>query len=169
MKKIIILLIPFFLSACIKEPDCEIVNPEGVNYKGCGNFMVFDKFGEVMLNNAIIHVEMDKSMYNLNEAYQSFDLSQHPDIICQITTHNKATESGNMCTDALDPELVVQNVWTATEGSVQVRITRDKTECDDTYVVSVILEDVTFVDNNGNDIGLPYKSFFNRMVNYLIG
>ncbi|SFT34552.1 hypothetical protein SAMN05216474_0007 [Lishizhenia tianjinensis] len=160
------LLIPF--ASCIKEPDCEIVNPEGVNYKGCGNFIVYDLFGEDILQNAIVHVEVDINSFALTQSYKSFDLANHPEILSQITSYNKSTFNGNLCTDGLDPDLTAVNIWTATSGTVNMRIDRPISECDNTYVVDVVVKDAKFVDDNGNEILVTEQNFLHRMVNYQI-
>ncbi|MDX1447229.1 hypothetical protein [Lishizhenia sp.] len=169
MKYLLFISLLFIFSACIKEPDCEPTNPEGVNYKGCGNFSVFEPFDEGSVQNAIIHIHVDVEAFALTDEYQNFSLTEHPEILAQITSYNKSTMHGNLCTDGLDADLIATNVWTATEGDINMRIARPKSECDDTYVVDVLLNDAKFIDDNGNEILVSKVEFLHRMVNYPIG
>lgn len=170
MKKLIGVIMVFttIFLGCEKEKDCEISNPENLKLNGCFNFMVFDSIKVNGLENSYVSIQIDRDELNLNNQFKSFDIQNNSSITSKIETFNKQSNDC-YCSDAIDTELNKLKTWNIQSGTVEIRIVREKSECDDTYVVDVILKNAIYLDDENDEISIENKQFLNVLVNYLIG
>jgi hypothetical protein len=73
------------------------------------------------------------------------------------------------CSDAIISGLEKIKSWEIKSGTVEIRIVREKSECDETYVVDVIFKNATYKDSENNEIFIECKEFLNIMGNYILG
>lgn len=134
--------------------------------------MVFDSIQVSGIENSYISIRVNRDELDLNGQFKSFEVQNNSAITSAITsvieTFNKQSNDC-YCSDAIDTSLEKLNTWEIKSGSVEIRIVREKSECDDTYVVDVILKNAKFMDDENNEIFIGYKEFTNVLVNYLIG
>ena len=170
MKKLITLfvILTSILIGCEKENNCEITNPENLNFNGCFNFMVFDSVTVSDIENSYVSIQVEREELNLNSNFQSFLIQNNTHITSTVETFNKQSNDC-YCSDAIDPELEKLKTWEIQAGTVEIRIVREKSECDDTYVVDVILKNAVYADTENNGIFIEHKEFRNVLVNYILG
>lgn len=157
----IFLLLSVISFSCDK--DCKTKNPSNLSLNGCGDFMVFD---QIIVNdnaNSYIIIEVIRDELILDNNFRSFDIITNPFITTHIDELNK--EGDNYCTDAIDPGIQVVKRWEIVSGAAEIRIVREKNDCDNTYVVDVILRNAIFSDGEANNYTIEYKEFKNVLVN----
>ena len=168
MKTLSIILLALSLFSCIKEPHCEINNPQGTNYKGCGDFTVFQKYSNDSIEHAILHVNMDNAYERLTTEFQEFEIGITNNLWTSISIFNQATENGNLCTDGIIYDLDTTDEFYAVSGTIKTKIVRDKSSCDATYVVDVFAENLLLQNSNGDEIMIDNVTFEKVMMDYLI-
>ena len=168
MKKFlgIVMIIASVIIGCEKE--CEVTNPENLKFNGCFNFMVFDSIKVSGIENSYISIQVQRDELVLNNQFKSFEIKNNSSITSAVQTFNMQTNDC-YCSDAVIAGLKTFNTWVIQSGIVEIRIVREKSECDNTYVVDVILKDAIFKDLNNNEILIEQKAFMNILVNYTLG
>jgi len=151
-------------SDCSKE--CKPKVQSDYNKGGCGNFSLYQKMDNDTSSFLIVYVNRDKVA--LTRLEKTLEIGNNSDIFVKIEKFNKV-ESEIYCTDVGIPDLQIINTWDGISGEVKARIVADRTECDETYVVSVKLRNVILKDPTGNVINLPDMEFDRVIVNYPIG
>jgi hypothetical protein len=149
------------------EKDCKTKNPSNLSLNGCGDFVVYDQINVNGNANSYIIIEVIRNEVILDNVFCSFDIITSPFIKAHIDELTK--EGNNYCTDAIDPEIQVLKKWEIVSGTADIRIIREKNDCDNTYVVDVILRNAIFCDAEANNYAIDYKEFKNVLVNYIIG
>jgi hypothetical protein len=170
MKKLlgIIMIFASVLIGCEKEKDCEITNPENLKLNGCFNFMVFDSIKVNGIENSYVLIQVERDKIDLNNQFKSFEIPNNSGITSVVESFNKQSNDC-YCSDAIDTKLERLNTWNLQSGTIEIRIVREKSECDETYVVDVILKNATYMDDENNELFIDYKEFSNVLVNYQIG
>lgn len=168
MKKLpgLLLIILSIISGCEKE--CEVTNPENLKFNGCFNFMVFDSIKVSGLENSYVSIQVQRDELVLNNKFKSFEIKNNSSITSAIQTFNMETNEC-YCSDSVIPGLKTFNTWIIQSGTVEIRIVRERSECDNTYVVDVILKNAIFKDLKNNEIRIEQKAFLNILVNYTLG
>ena len=100
--------------------------------------------------------------------FKSFEIQNNSSITSAVETFNMQTNDC-YCSDVIISGLEKLNSWEIKSGTVEIRLVREKSECDNTYVVDVILKNAIYKDAENNEISIDYKEFLNVLVNYLIG
>lgn len=162
------LFILFLFVGCNKENDCKISNPENLKLNGCFNFMVFDSIKINGIENSYVSIQVERDELDLNNQFKSFEIQNNSSITSVVETFNIQTNDC-YCTDAIISGLEKLNSWEIQSGTVEIKVVREKSECDDTYVVDVILKNAIYKDADNNEMVIDYKEFLNILVNYLIG
>ncbi len=168
MKKVlgIFMIITSVIIGCEKE--CEVTNPENLKFNGCFNFMVFDSIKVSGIENSYVSVQVQRDELVLNSQFKSFEIKNNSSITSAVQTFNMQTNDC-YCSDAIIPGLKTFNTWVIQSGIVEIRIVRERSECDNTYVVDVILKNAIFKDLKNNEISIEHKAFLNILVNYTLG
>jgi hypothetical protein len=159
---VILLLCP----DCSKE--CKPRYQSGYNSikGGCGNFLLYQKMDNDTSSFLVVYVNRDKITIDRQE--KTLEIGNNSDVFVKIEKYNRV-ESEIYCTDVGIPDLEIINTWKAISGAVKARIVADRTECDETYIVSVKLKNVILKDPTDNVIELPDMEFDRVLVNYPIG
>ena len=165
---ILSLFILLIFGACEKEKNCEVSDSENLNLNGCFNFMVFDTIKVNGFENSYVSIQVEREDLDLNSQYKSFEIQNYTSITSAVETFNKQSNDC-YCSDAIDAELEKLNSWEIQSGTIEIRIVREKSESDNTYVVDVILKNAVYKDAENNEIIINHKEFLNILVNYLIG
>lgn len=170
MKKLIgiILISTTVLFGCEKEKDCKITNPENLKLNGCFNFLVFDNIKVNGIQNSYVLIQVERDEIDLNNQFKSFEIQSNSGLTSVVESFNKQSNDC-YCSDAIDTELEKINTWNIQSGTIEIRIVREKSECDETYVVDVILKNAIYMDDENDEIFIDHKEFSNVLVNYLIG
>lgn len=150
------------------EKECEVSSPENLKFNGCFNFMVFDSIKVSGIENSYVSVQVQRDELVLNNQFKSFEIKNSSSITSAIQTFNMQTNDC-YCSDAIIPGLKTFNTWIIQSGIVEIRIVRERSECDSTYVVDVILKNAIFKDLKNNEIFIEHKAFLNILVNYTLG
>lgn len=168
MKKLlgIFIIITLVIIGC--EKDCEVTNPENLKFNGCLNFMVFDSIKVSGFENCYVSVQVEREELDLNSQFKSFEMKNNSSITSAVQTFNMQTNDC-YCSDAVIPGLKTINTWIIQSGTLEIRIVRERSECDETYVVDVILKNAIFKDLKNNEIVIEHKAFLNILVNYTLG
>jgi hypothetical protein len=161
----IFLLLSIISLSC--EKDCKTKNPNNLSLNGCGDFMVYEQINVNGNVNSYIIIEVVRDELILDNNFRSFDIITSPFITAYIDELTK--EGNNYCTDAIDTEIQVIKRWEIVSGTAEIRIVREINDCDNTYVVNVILRNAIFSDAEANNYAFDYKEFKNVLVNYIIG
>jgi hypothetical protein len=162
----IFMIIILVIIGCEKE--CEVTNPENLKFNGCFNFMVFDSIKVIGLENSYVSIQVQREELDLNNQFKSFEIRKNSSITSAIQTFNMETNDC-YCSDVVLPGLKTYNTWIIQSGAIEIRIVRERSDCDDTYVVDVILKNAIFKDLKNNEILIEYKAFLNILVNYTLG
>ena len=157
-------LILFALISCKK--DCD-TNPSSISESGCGDFSVYSTQTVPNHEHAFVMFRLMKDSVNLTKSYQSFDLATNPFVITAIEAFNQSYQP--YCTDVVIPGFEMTNKWEVQSGKAEVRIVRDKNECEFGYVVDVIIRNATYQDSTGNTITITEKVFDNVLVGWYAG
>ncbi|MCD8528547.1 MAG: hypothetical protein LRY27_00850 [Chitinophagales bacterium] len=164
MKYIFIFL--FFLIFSCKKP-CEVNKIYLLSGdQGCGNFMVYN---QVTINNnpnSFLTIVFDREKLSLNEKLTTFSYPFNENIRINIDEFNE--EGAPYCTDIISINQEKTNSWYITDGNVKTKIIRDRSECDETYLVYVLLENATFMDSTNQSYFVQKMEFNNVYVNYSI-
>ena len=161
----IIILLSLISLSC--EKDCKTKNPSNLSLNGCGDFMLYNQIDLKGNANSYIIIEVKRDELILDNNFRSFDLITNSFITAYIDELTK--EGNNYCTDAIDPEIQVIKKWEIVSGTIEIRIVREKNDCDNTYVVDVILRNAIFSDSEANIFTIENKEFKNVLANYIIG
>ncbi|NOU60638.1 hypothetical protein [Marinifilum caeruleilacunae] len=167
MKRFFYLLLLFSVLFSSCDEGCDKIDLTLVNWNGCGDFIVFDTITLPNHEFTYINVTVDREKLNLSGNYKSFEIHQNEHIFSDITKYNK--QSHDFCKDYPVDGLEVENLWWTKEGTVEIRIVHDKNECEDNYVVTLILKNVTYIDSNGHEIILKEKIIENVLAGYKVG
>ena len=164
IRVIIFTIVLFTFMGC--GDDCEVVL--GYVNRGCFNFMVFDTIEVSNLENSYVVIDVDRDKLDVGNKFQAFSIEDNPNISSRIVMFNKP--GNNYCTDAIDADLEEVKTWDIQEGTVEIRIVREKSECDTSYdLVDVVLENAVYVDTDNNTVTIERKEFLNVRVNGFIG
>lgn len=162
----IILLLSLIITGC-NNNDCVMKDRTKSSYNGCGDFMINEKTTETGNPNSYLVIEVDRPELTLNNSFRSFQIQDNNYISANINEYNTA-EWEPFCTDVLSPELIILKSWNLKDGIAEIRIVEEKSECDEAYIVDLILKEATFTDNEMNEIYIREKRFNNILVNYPI-
>lgn len=136
--------------------------------KGCGNFLVYDVQALPDIGYGYISISAKADLLSLSGIGSTFDISQANNLNAKIESYSDVYMP--YCTDVpAPPWQVLINSWNVVSGSAEIRIVENSSDCDERYVVDVILRNAVFEDANGNIITVTEKAFLNVIVNYWIG
>ncbi len=169
MKKstlLILLLATFTIVSCKEDKKCRTRTISDYATNGCGDFMVFKEISKTDSSSLFLIIEFERSKANLNDEFQTFDVTQRCIVNARIEELNSSNH--NYCTDALNPASELLNSYEPALGNVNVRIVEDRNECNQTYVLDVELINASFIDSNSNTISIVNEAFKNVIVNYSI-
>lgn len=169
----IFLIVSLLFFACTKDSktNCELFNKEhqisDLSYKGCGDFMVYDVFPIEDDSSFFISVSVERKKLDLGNEFRTFIVGNNPAISASIEKFNMA--ASNYCTDLMVVDLERENIWMLESGTVSIRIVRDRNQCENTYVVDLLINEASFLDSEKNKIQVENKEFRNVLVNYVLG
>ncbi len=166
MNKIIgaIFLLALTFGGCQKQ--CES-NPINTTTNGCGDFIVYQKVTITGFDNSLVRINVERDKLNLGSGFKAFDMVSSPEIISVIETINR--DYIMYCNDALPPDLKITETWEVQSGTVEIRIVRDKNECEYGYVVDVVLKNAIYKNSLGNEFTIGNLYLDNVIVGWYAG
>lgn len=139
------------------------------NAKGCGAFFVYKFNADKDLS---ITVRGDRDALNLNTSEQEFELGNAADLSVKVAQFNKSAPDF-YCNDIVEEGAAEKiHSWDGINGTVRIQITEDSisvSEYELIYKVSVKIEDVEFMDSNGNTQEVDAVEFSDVRVGWLPG
>ena len=136
---------------------------------GCGTFFVY-RFN--VDEELAITVRGERDALNLSTDEQIFDLENTAGLDVAVLQFNKAA-SDSYCNDVIingAPQII--NSWEGINGTVSIQITEDSiyfSEYELIYKVSIKVEEVEFIDSDGNTQEVDAVEFSNVNVGWLPG
>jgi|GEM_PF-5510378 len=157
------LLAMLIFSSC--KEKCSENNPPGTQQGfGCGNFILYDEFGN---NDSVyIWVTADRNKLALTRNWRQYDLTDTSLFRSGIYRYN--TNMTPFCTDIVNVSNVLLHQWAPVSGKLYLSVPADRSSCDEIYFMNATIEDAVFRDSAGNEIIVDRKDWKNVRAGFTI-